>query len=661
MILKLKKKKLKLKMIIKIINIKVDDIHQKKYNKNIKDNTNNNDNIDNNKYNNNKIKTNSKILDDHDIIGINKLKNDNKKIVNDLLKIENNKNAINNAQNLNLKIEKNKKDIDNDINNNNNNNNIKNNIIIKNNNKSANNNENISKKNNNENSNNDYDDDINVNLNVNEILNNKKEKNSQKEENNPNLILRSNKIKNEPERKYKRIRYQRSYSSFNFLEEPNNSLLFKTINIFNSFLIMLNNISNINEFLSKSQIIKEIDNLNKNDRFNLITIFFNLNKSFWNLSSEMNISLSDLMKKYENFIELFLQKYCKKVISSQFLNDINNMENIIFNIYNQLNDEFTRVNKKYKDTHYYNNNYNSNSNPLSNYVNNFFRENNSIISRDFTGFIEKSIYCENCRNKYYRLNMNYYNKIDYHHFFYINFDINEINNFIKNNNQKITLDFCFNYTLQKSKFYYYNCSQCHFNGKKEITSILSAPNILTIILSKNENSNFALQEELDLKKYSKSNPGDGIYLLMSVLCRLNYNGKFISYCINPNNSSWYSYTDGKIKRVNKMDINAIPLILIYQIRGTIKFIYQSLNWEKDKIKIAVKFNIAGFQGKDLFFSKNALIKDVIEQVISIFDLEKYKEENDIKLLVNGGKANNDELLVNALEGNNNVLILIRKK
>ena len=38
-----------------------------------------------------------------------------------------------------------------------------------------------------------------------------------------------------------------------------------------------------------------------------------------------------------------------------------------------------------------------------------------------------------------------------------------------------------------------------------------------------------------------------------------------------------------------------------------------------------------------------------------------KEKNEIILLVNGGKADNDELLINALEGNNNVLIIMRKK
>ena len=106
-----------------------------------------------------------------------------------------------------------------------------------------------------------------------------------------------------------------------------------------------------------------------------------------------------------------------------------------------------------------------------------------------------------------------------------------------------------------------------------------------------------------------------------------------------------------------MDINAIPLVLIYQIRGTIKFIYEGLNWNEDKIKITVKFQMPGLQPKDLFFSKKALVKDVIDDVISIFNLYEYKEENEIKLLVNGGKADNDELLINALGGNNNVLII----
>ena len=673
-------------------NIKDDDtqkINNNKDNKIIKDNENNNNNLINNNHDShNRIKINNKISDDQDKLVISKLKNDNKKLYNDLPKNENNKNTIDNnnkneIHNKKIVDEHHKIDISNIKNDNKK---IKDKLIndnkkvcehqniIDNINKNENSNDNKNESNNinnnnkrkitNENDNNSNDDDLNDNLNVNEILKNINKENSKKEEQNPKKNLQNNKIKNEGERKRRRMRYARSYSNFIFLEDPCNCRLFKTINIFNSFLIMLNNIFNINDYLSDNKIAEEIKNINKNDRFNLITIFFNLNKLFWNSPNEMNISEVDLLKKYENFIDLFLKSYCKKAISSQFFIDINNMENILFNIFNQLNCEITQINNKNKSNYCYNNNnynYNYNSNALSFYINNFFSVNNSVISRDFTGFYEKSIYCENCQNRYARFKMNYNKYIYYEHFFYINFDMNEINNFVKNNNQKIKLDFCFNYTLQKSRINYKYCSQCFVNGKKEITSIYSAPNILTIILSKNENSNFVLQEELDLKKYSYCNPGDGVYLLMSVLCRLIYNGKFISYCLNPKNGSWYSYTDGKIKRVSKMDINAIPLVLIYQIRGTIKLIYEGLQWDEDKIKITVKFNKAGLQPKELFFSKKALVKDVIEDIISIFNLQEYKDENEIKLLVNGDKADNDELLINVLEGNNNVLIFFRKK
>ena len=669
-------------------NIKADDTNQKinnsKDNKIKLDNENNNNNLINNNHdNNNRIKINNKISDDPDKIAISKLKNDN----NNLSKNEINKNTIDNNNKKEININNNNKIVDEhhkiDINKiKDDNKRIKDKLIndnkkvceyqsinknINKNENNDNNNDNINnnkRKITNENNNNDgNDDDIDANLNVNEILKNKNEENSQKEEQNPKKNLQDNTIKKESERKNRRMRYQKSYSSANFFEDPCNNRLFKTINIFNSFLIMLNNISNINDYLSDNKIVEEIKNINKNDRFNLITIFFNLNKLFWHSPNEMNITEVDLLKKYENFIDLFLKSYCKRAISTQFYIDINNMENIIFNIFNHLNGEITQINNKNISNYCYNNNNNNNynSNNLSIYINNFFRDNNSVISHDFTGFYEKSIYCENCQLKYARLRMNYNKYIYYEHFFYINFDMNEINNFVKNNNQKIKLDFCFNYILQKNKFNYKLCNQCFVNGKKEITSIYSAPNILTIILSKNENTNFVLQEELDLKKYSYYSPGDGVYLLMSVLCRINYNGKFISYCLNPKNGSWYSYTDGKIKRVRSMDINAIPLVLIYQIRGTIKFIYEGLNWNEDKIKITVKFQMPGLQPKDLFFSKKALVKDVIDDVISIFNLYEYKEENEIKLLVNGGKADNDELLINALGGNNNVLIIFRKK
>jgi len=663
-------------------NIKNEDPYQKNNNKNdnIIDNTNNNiidNNHNNNNNNNNKIKISKKISDEQAKIG------KNKNICSELLKTENNKNITdnNNKNEFNIhnnkivdlhKIDKsnlkndNKKvcdikiDINRKINNSNKNKIINNNIESdkKNKNEIA-NNDNKRKKINNENNNNDIVDDINVNLNVNEILKNKSEKNSKKEEQEPKKNLINNKISQVPERKYRRIRYTRSYSNFEFLGIPCNCRLFKTINIFNSLLIMLNNISNINDYFDE-KIINEINDLNNNKRFNLITIFFNLNKLFWNSKNDMNISESNLIEKYDNFIFSFREVFIKKAISLiPFYNDVNKVEEIIKNIYFKLNDEFTQINNKINKANDYI--YNPKLDALANYnIKRFFSFNNSIISHDFTGFYQKTIFCENCQIQYARFNMIYNKNITFDYFVDIKFDLNDIFNNMKNQ-KKINLDSCFYYTLQRNNFNYSFCSQCHVNGKREITSIISAPNILTIILSNNENYNFALQEELDLKKYSHCYPEDGVYLLMSVLCQLSYNGKFIIYCINPKNSSWYSYSDGKIKKVYKMDINAIPLVLIYQIRGTLNFEYESLNWDEDKIKITVKFQIPGFQQKDLFFSKTALIKDVIKDIISIFDLNKFKEKNEIILLVNGGKADNDELLINALEGNNNVLIIMRKK
>ena len=43
---------------------------------------------------------------------------------------------------------------------------------------------------------------------------------------------------------------------------------------------------------------------------------------------------------------------------------------------------------------------------------------------------------------------------------------------------------------------------------------------------------------------------------------------FISY--NHKDELWYSYTDGKINKVENMDINAIPLVLVYQIKKPVK-------------------------------------------------------------------------------------------
>ena len=94
-----------------------------------------------------------------------------------------------------------------------------------------------------------------------------------------------------------------------------------------------------------------------------------------------------------------------------------------------------------------------------------------------------------------------------------------------------------------------------------------------------EKSNFVIEDEINLKSYTKYYPekSEGIYNLTTILCKYKkINEKYITYYINISNGRWYCYTEGTINWVEKIDINAIPLMLVYQIKNELPFNYKSL-------------------------------------------------------------------------------------
>ena len=69
-----------------------------------------------------------------------------------------------------------------------------------------------------------------------------------------------------------------------------------------------------------------------------------------------------------------------------------------------------------------------------------------------------------------------------------------------------------------------------------------------------------------------------------------------------------------------MDINAIPLVLFYQIINNIEFIYESIQrCDLNKIKINVKI-MNGIPSKEFFFNRNDKIKNIKNEIISYFNL-----------------------------------------
>ena len=326
----------------------------------------------------------------------------------------------------------------------------------------------------------------------------------------------------------------------------------------------------------------------------------------------------------------------------------------------------------------------SNDYVLTNYLLKFYRMNNSFISDNFIGFNKIQIFCDNCIRKtqsfVYNCNFNNTSRYEYNYFFHMNFNLNEINNYYKkkismqnkgtffkifnksqindDNNQSINLDNCFNYTFKETnkKIYKEFCNFCFTNSQKiKNNSIYSLPDILTIVLSNYEDCNFIINNELDLSQYVMNNEKK-IYYIIGILCQISYNGQFICYCINPNNGYWYSYTNEKVIRVEKIDINAIPLILMYQTINTISFEYNHIRIDDmDKVLINVKCNKFP-NPKKIFFNKNILIKKAIKQIVSIMDIKETK----CRLVINGDRANENDNLSKYLDIYNNAILMIDK-
>ena len=71
---------------------------------------------------------------------------------------------------------------------------------------------------------------------------------------------------------------------------------------------------------------------------------------------------------------------------------------------------------------------------------------------------------------------------------------------------------------------------------------------------------------------------------MSILYQFKHNYKYIIYFINIYDGSWYYYADNQIVQVEVIDINAIPLMLIYGCKDMVSSNYKPIkrdNFEKN--------------------------------------------------------------------------------
>jgi hypothetical protein len=407
------------------------------------------------------------------------------------------------------------------------------------------------------------------------------------------------------------------------------------MNIFKLILIMLNNISLVKKYFLKESAEKKIKLASEYFQEKcLSSLTYYINKSLW-YDEKTNVTDQDLEKYYNDYILYFAQKYCNNSNSDTFLKDEKNIEIILNSIYDNINFELTCAKKgKVNDNSI---NTNNKFDDFENFRRNLMEKNQSFLSDIFMGTYKFDIFCQECYMKTMTEKIQFKGSLRYETFYFVDFNFDEIKTFYFNNNMYID-----NFKLND----FFNCfkkvglinSKCKTCDKEtvnnEFRSILTLPNILTLTLLNNNDLNFILEEDLKIKLGNV----DYIYKIISFLCVIN--GKFLCYCINPNNGLWYCYENKKITIVEKYDIEAKPIVIIYQKENTIAFKYNSIKRDDSKILLNIRFLNGLREQSKLYFSKNIKIEKVIKKIKAKFNLENM----NLVLLINGKKSNNDDLL-----------------
>ena len=345
----------------------------------------------------------------------------------------------------------------------------------------------------------------------------------------------------------KNVRRINSESNFNIKILPKYLEIFNNCNLFNSSLLILSNIFYINNYIKLKSNENTLKECHKNNKPCLTTILFNVNKYFYYFIINYNNDDQFLISLYNYYISWYSKVYFNENNPNNILLNNTNLETIIKNIYEKINSEFTKINPP---AIILNKKVNNENKALNKYLTDFNKNHNSIISDFFMGTYQIKILCSNCCHQEY----------EYESFSCINFkkfeNINNYENFYS----------CLNNFYSQRNKKDFLCKNCGKYSQKAKFSIYFSPKILTIVLSEFEGYDFVLENKLDLKTYANDYPenSEGVYNLISILCRNRNNNKFSTYFINIYNGLWYCYTDKKIDKIDEMDMNDIPIMLIYQ-------------------------------------------------------------------------------------------------
>ena len=140
-----------------------------------------------------------------------------------------------------------------------------------------------------------------------------------------------------------------------------------------------------------------------------------------------------------------------------------------------------------------------------------------------------------------------------------------------------------------------------------------------------------------------------------MLCKLNYNNTYITYCFNYKDCNWYCFWPNQTNtcRVTYLDTNAIPFVLVYQkIDQNINFNYNPINLNMANNKIGYNFKFKNGSQATLFFE----IHETVEGAKKI--IESHYNLKNTNFLVNALLRQNNEKLCEIDFTTNDRIILV---
>ena len=329
----------------------------------------------------------------------------------------------------------------------------------------------------------------------------------------------------------------------------------------------------------KNRIINNNIALKNKNILQLSPVYLELIQKLWDQNEPKSFSPHEFLNTVEKMNPLF--KTGQVVYAHYF---------IIF-IIEQLHKELKKPIKIKVDNIQPLNQYDKNNS--FNYFFNEFKEEYSIISDIFFGFIETTNECLNCKKFYNSKGLN--NPISYNYgiFNCLIFPLEEVKNMknnpkeeynIKNNNNnRVSIYDCFYYNQKSDLFTGENrnyCNICRQLYDSIYTSkIFVSPNVLIIILNRGKGNiydvNLDFNETLDITQFvQQKDCPQLIYNLYGVITHIGESGPnahYVASCKSPIDNKWYRYDDAFVNPITNIQKEIIefgtPYLLFYQINN----------------------------------------------------------------------------------------------